>query len=135
MFDKIVAVVPPGRQTHNHHVTVNMPETTPEKAAELLDGLRKEAATYVKNAVLVDVPGIDCKVVTYDLCRNDWELAYEHRVAFTLNGKPYDLALRHSEDRHGGKNVAEEVCLAIARAIMGQAIPTAYVAWRNLSSR
>lgn len=132
MFDKIVAVVPPGQQTHNHHVTVNLPEATPEKAAALLDGLRKEAAEHVRNAVLVDVPGIDCKVVTYDLCRNDWELAYEHRVAFTINGKPYDIALRHSDDRTGGKEVVDEVCLAIARAIMGKVIPGAYVAWKHL---
>ncbi len=97
-----------GGDTHNH-THIEMADPSIEKGARFLDETQAKAAERITNAILVDVPSIAARLVTYDLQRIMESGNLDHHIAFTINGKPFNIRLSTSEDEDIFKTLADKL--------------------------
>lgn len=94
MFNRTLLAV--GGDSH-HHTHVEMVDPSVEKAARFLDETVKEAHKRVVSAMLIDVPAIGVQVVRYEAEISHSDGQRHHRIAFTLNGRQFDVGVSHDE--------------------------------------
>ena len=113
MFNKTILAIMPRQPAEQHNTYVNMVDPSIEKGARFLDEVQEKAAERITHAMLVDAPAIEAKLVTYDLSRSFESGSFEHHMAFTINGRQFDLRLSTSEDTDIAKALAEKLTQAI----------------------
>lgn len=116
MFNRTVLAFG-GGTTHEHHTHVEMVDPSIEKGARFLDEVQTKAAERITETLLVDVPGIEAQLVRYDLSRSFDTGALEHRVAFRVNGKPFDFHLSTDQDAEAVKLLIEKITDTLLRQI------------------
>ena len=105
-----------GGDTHNH-THIEMVDPSVEKGARFLDEVQEKAAARITNAILVDVPSINARLVTYDLSRSFESDSLEHRLVFTVNDKPFTLNMRTQENEDLLKALVDKITNELLRQI------------------
>lgn len=115
MFGPKVVVV--GGKTEHHHTNVQMVDPSIEKGARFLDEVQAKAHERIVHAMLLECPDIGVTVVKYEVERVFQNMTARHRIAFTINGREFDLSLNH-EDWEKPERIVEIVVEKIAGAIL-----------------
>lgn len=136
MFDRTVLAF--GGPTHEHHHThIEMVDPSIEKGARFLDEVQAKAQQRITEAVLVGVPGIEITAARYDYCMEQMTGTGRHRLAFRINGKPYDVPVSTAE-RDDPQTIVRKLAEAVAAEIVRQAVipsitKTLHIGFRNPS--
>ncbi len=106
-----------GSITHNH-THIEMVDPSIEKGARFLDEVQEKAAARITNAMLVDIPSIDAKLISYDVERLMESDTTEQRIAFKVNGREFDLRVPSDRGEEPAiKALVEQVTMAILKQI------------------
>lgn len=107
------------RKTEHHHTTIEQKLVDPsiEKGARFLDEVQAKAHERIVHAMLLECPDIGVTVVKYEVERIMASMDTRHRIAFTINGREFDLSLNH-EDWEKPERIVEIVVEKIAGAIL-----------------
>jgi len=121
MFDRTVLAF--GGPTHEHHHThVEMVDPSIEKGARFLDEVQREAEKRVTDAVLLGVPSIDAKLVSYRMDRDFRTGTDLHIVAFKINGRVFKETF--AKDEYSEEAVMDFLLRSLSLTLLEQMAPT-----------
>lgn len=111
------------RTEHRHeHVHVTQVDPSVEKGARFLNEVQAEAEKRITKAVLVDVPSIDAWLVTYKAEQSFETFGSQHRMAFKINGKEFNLRV-DLDSETGRADAVRQLAEQMTREILGQIQP------------